>query len=131
MTVFITIANWFRNLSPRWMVLIVAASVFAVIILFGWMFGNCGDARNRNRLNEINADQSNINAGITVIEGQKTETKSEVKNAQQNSNNANAAFSNSVLRDSNNFDGNRAANRFCERFPADSTCKEWRRLHNR
>jgi hypothetical protein len=67
-----------------------------------------------------------------VLGNAKTNAKSEVTNAQKNTNTANGDLLNSIRRDSGDFpnvgDAGRE-DRFCSNFCHDSTCFEWRKTH--
>ncbi|HEY0658319.1 MAG TPA: hypothetical protein VGD05_07590, partial [Pyrinomonadaceae bacterium] len=86
-----------------------------VVLIFGLIANSCQSCRenrNHDKLNEINANQSNINAGTIVIEQQKANINAEVKNAEQNTKNANAETGNTFRRDSNSYNGDSADAKF-------------------
>jgi hypothetical protein len=110
------IANWLW-LVPLALVLIIAG----YYVFFG---GSSSGPDKKEEQIESNIDQHQGEAG--VIANQVTNQQQEVDDAATNTNEAIGNLHNSVNRDSSTFNGN-GTNRFCERFPCDSTCDEWRK----
>jgi hypothetical protein len=106
----------------------VAAALVLIlaIALVVWIFSGSGSGK-IERL-ETNRDVHKGEAG--VISNLVTNQQQEVNGAAKQTNEGIGNFHSSVNRDSSTFNGN-GTDRFCERFPNDSTCDEWRRQHNR
>jgi hypothetical protein len=115
-----------REAIGYWWVLVLAG---VLIIVGSYIF--CGGS-NGPSPTEANL-QSNVDQGkgaAKVIVNQVTNQQQEVNGAAKQTNEGIGNFHSSVNRDSSTFNGN-GTDRFCERFPNDSTCDEWRRQHNR
>jgi hypothetical protein len=114
-----------KQLLGYWWVAVLAV---VLIIVASYVFcGGSGPDKKEEKL-ESNIDQ---HKGEEKIQEQLvTNQQQEVNGAAKNTNEAIGNLRNSVNRDSSTFNGN-STDRFCERFPNDSTCDEWRRLHGR
>lgn len=116
--------NWFERRSPRERLLILALGLILLIFAISaivWVLSGGGKGKKEEQL-ETNIDrQIGINAVVTNI---KTNAEVQANEATNQSNQATANFSNSVNRDSSTFTGN-STDKFCRRFPSDSSCRDW------
>lgn len=91
-----------------------------VLVFLAWLF--FGDGRN-NRNETLESDISGQKGVNAVITNQIEVQQIEVNNAVNNSKEAEVNFNRSLNQDSSSFTGN-ATERFCARFPKDSTCRK-------
>jgi hypothetical protein len=111
-TVVFLAANW-------WIVLIaIAILVFCFIVNYQQ---SCRDRRDENKIEQIKEDviEKRIESNLAA---------NEVKHAEENKNTAVNNFADSLRIDSNKYSGANVDDKFCRRYPEDSTCAEWRRL---
>lgn len=92
-----------------------------LLIALALTLGYC-ERRTIDKLNQIESNIDQQKGVNSVIEVQRNTSVEEVTNAQTTTNNAINTMHNSNARDSSTFAGN-AHQRFCERYPTDSTCK--------
>jgi hypothetical protein len=105
----------------------IAIGIVLILALVG-LFTLCGRDSRDKKAEQIKEQIIEDKVEANVIANQKEEIKVEVNNAQNNSNIAANNFNNVVRRDSNAYNGANATDKFCRRFPGDSSCAEWRRL---
>ncbi len=100
----------------------IPALVVALGLLF-WYLSTTSREKTIERLETNIATQTGVNA---VLTNTKIHLDAEVNKTIENSNQAQANFNSSLSTDSNQFHGD-STNKFCIRFPCDSTCGEWRK----
>lgn len=97
--------------------------VLALLLVAGAMLSYC----ERKKQEKIDHIQSNIDQqkGVnSVIEVQRNTAIKELEDAQKNTNLATRELNNSIARPANQFDGNRANERYCRNFPTDPECRK-------
>jgi hypothetical protein len=95
----------------------------ALVLIAGRLtdFAAAADRSKKEQQLETNIDQQK---GVNAVIGNLiTNQQQVVNNAANNTNKAIGDLGNSVNRPSNQFDGNRANDRFCRDFPNDPSCK--------
>jgi hypothetical protein len=99
----------------------IAALALVLILVAAYGFcGGSGPSKKEQQL-ETNIDQQK---GVNAVIGNLiTNQQQVVNNAANNTNKAIGDLGNSVNRPSNQFDGNRANDRFCRDFPNDPSCQ--------
>lgn len=119
--------NWakikFLITDHPWIVLGIAV---AIVVLLAWYCSSGTDRKGQQMESNIDVHKGEANVIGNLVTNQETE----VNSAANSTNQALGNLANSVNRDSSTFNGN-STNRFCERFPNDSTCAEWRKAHGR
>ena len=105
----------------------IAVGGILLIALIVWIFSGGGESKKEGNLGtNIDTHKGEANVIGNLVTNQQTA----VNNAANITNQAVGDLGNSVNRDSSSFNGN-STDRFCQRFPNDSTCDEWRRTHGR
>lgn len=104
----------------------IAVGGIVLLLVLSYVFcGGSGPDKTDQQIQSNIDQQKGANA---VIGNLVTNQQKEVNNAANITNQALGNFANSVNRDSSTFGGN-STDRFCERFPHDSTCVEWCQQH--
>lgn len=113
------------NFLQRHKIALSIGGVILLLFIIGLFFGYCSNQlEKKEKQIQANIDQQKgVNA---VITNQIVNQQEVVNNASNNTNQAVNDFRDSVNRDSGTFGGN-GTDKFCSRFPCDSTCVEWRR----
>lgn len=106
-------------IGAHWYVIAAVLIGIAVLIFVGFV-NSCFERREEKKI-------ANTKTNITVGKIESNIAANEVKNAETNTNNAAVNFNRSVRTDSNQYTGANADDKFCRRYPRDSTCAEWRR----
>jgi hypothetical protein len=100
----------------------IAALVLVLIAIAAYGFcGGSGPSRKEQQLESNIDQQKGVNA---VITNQIKEQTNVVNGKAENTNQAVNDLRDSVNRPSNQFDGNRANDRFCRDFPDDPSCRK-------
>lgn len=97
--------------------------VLAIVLVLVMSYVFCGGSGPDKKTEQLESNidqQKGVNA---VIGNLVTNQQQVVNNAANNTNKAIGDLGNSVNRPSNQFDGNRANDRFCRNFPNDPSCK--------
>jgi hypothetical protein len=116
-----TFADARKLFFAYWWILPLA---LVLILVLNYVFcGGSGPDKKDQQIQSNIDQQKGVNA---VIGNLVTNQEQVVNNAANNTNQAVNDFHNSVNRDSSTFGGN-STERFCQRFPCDSTCAEWRK----
>lgn len=119
--------TWFQRftkaVTDHYIIALIIGALLIIAVI--WGIGTYKDSQNIKIQANIDQDSGKANVISNLIVNQ-----GNVVNEQANiSNQAFNDFHNSVNTDSSNFTGN-AENKFCTRFPCDSTCVEWRKRNN-
>lgn len=108
-------------IKDHWIVATIVA-VLAISLLV-WVFSGGGKGKIENQL-ESNIDQGK---GRESVIGNLVTNQQEVVNRASNQKDKDLLdLNNTQLRDSSTFEGS-STERFCRRFPCDSTCIAWRK----
>jgi hypothetical protein len=109
------IRGWF--FSYWW----IGALAIVLLLVMSYVFcGGSGPTKKEQQIQSNIDQQKGVNA---VITNQIKEQTNVVNGKSENTNQAVNDLRNSVARPSNQFDGNRANDRFCRDFPDDPSCK--------
>src|SRR5690606_33846164 len=109
---------------------IIAVPIIVVLLIGGWIFNAC-ERRTQNKIDKYERQATTGKVEANVISNQIDNAKEELKDAQTNSNLAADNYNAQLRRDSGEWadtDERITTDRFCRRYPNDSTCDEWRRV---
>lgn len=109
--------TWIERLSNKQKVAVIVTALIAVLILILlilWAFSGSG-----KKEGELIGNIGEANGQNAVIANVIRNQNEVVKNAEEKSNEAGNALNLSINRPSNQFDGNRANDRYCRNFPED------------
>jgi uncharacterized Fe-S center protein len=112
-----------------WYIFAGVIAALLLIIFISTSVNSCRENREQNKIEAVKTKIGEKQAESNVLSERKKSVEIEVKNANKNTNMSDTEFNNSKLRDSSVFTGTEAGNKFCERYPHDSTCTEWRRYN--
>lgn len=97
-----------------------AVGVLLLIILIAGGIQSCSEGRTQKKIDDIKTN-------VTTGKVESNVMANEIKNNEKNTNIAANNFNNSVRTDSNRYTGANIDDKFCRRYPTDSTCADWRR----
>lgn len=122
-------AVWGLILSnPLVSIVVVVIFLVAVILFCTWGKSDSELQREADKA----ADKSiGLQAESNVKQEQVEKDKVEVKTAEKEAVNARKERERSNKKDSKEFDSKEAEDRYCSRWPDDSTCEEWRKRNGR
>lgn len=120
--------GWFEKLSIKQRLYVVIIGLIGLVLLVSlviWIFSGGGTTKKEKDLGSNIDRQIGVNSVIGNLVANQQEA---VNNAANNTNRALNILRNSDNIDSSVLTGN-SEDKFCQRFPNDSTCEEWRLRH--
>lgn len=102
--------------------LLIIAGVIALLLLLGGIH-SCREKRQEQKITDTQEKITIEKAEANSLSNRKENIKQEVKNAENNSNQALHNFNTVLRRDSNQYQRTDAGQRFCQKFPDDSSCR--------
>ncbi|MBK8810736.1 MAG: hypothetical protein IPN69_08405 [Acidobacteria bacterium] len=111
--------------AVKYWYLIVALVLFIVI---GGYIQSCRRDSLEKKIDRIEGNITEQNVIGNILANEKANINGEVNRSEQNTNNARRDLDNSRRTDSGVFTGN-SEDKFCRKFPNDSSCFEWRKRH--
>jgi septal ring factor EnvC (AmiA/AmiB activator) len=119
------LTDWLWNKWTGRARLIIYGSLLLILFCAFWI-DSCRQNRTEKKIEKIEGNIKEQEVIANVLQNQKANLQAEVNATGNNANQARENFNQAANKDSSAYDASAAEDKFCRRYPCDTSCKEWR-----
>jgi len=109
---------------------LVAGLALVLVLALAFQLSNCRNKRDEKNLDNLEKQQTISETTANIKEQEKTAQNANLREIEANRKQTENGFANVKKKDSSTYDSSAAEDRFCRRFPCDSTCYSWHQKHS-